>query len=251
MSMIDRLLVTLPEGLVQDVRVGAFWTAVVIEVEGRRRCGLASTLRGEEYHHGGGPAVEDAGRLAERSARDLAGLARSESLIEAAIGVAAINALLAPCPERWVDINAEEIIARHGIGKNVALVGHFPFIPRLREVVGNLWVLEQQPGPGDLPSEAAPDVIPQADMVAITGTALINHTLEGLLTLCRPGALVLVLGPSTPLSPALFDYGVHVLSGSVVEDTEAVLQAVSQGANFRQVHRQGVRLVTMQTERMN
>jgi len=249
MTIIDELLVTLPEGQVQDVRVGAFWTAVVTEAEGRRRCGLASTPRGDEHHYGGGPAVPDAGRLAERSARDLAGLARSESLMEVAIGVAAINALLPLSPERWVDVNAEEVIARHGSGKNVALVGHFPFIPRLREAVGSLWVLELQPGPGDLPSDAAPDVIPRADVVAITGTTLINHTLEGLLALCRPEALVLVLGPSTPLSPVLFDHGVHILSGAVVEDSEAVLRAMSQGANFRQVHRQGVRLVTMQTDK--
>ena len=66
------------------------------------------------------------------------------------------------------------------------------------------------------------------------------------MALCSPEALVLVLGPSTPLSPVLFRYGVHILSGSVVEDVEAVLQAVSQGANFRQVHRYGVRLVTIE-----
>jgi hypothetical protein len=82
--------------------------------------------------------------------------------------------------------------------------------------------------------------------VAITGTTLINNTFEGLIALCRPEALVLVLGPSTPLSPILFDYGVHLLSGSIVEDVEAVLPAVSQGANFRQLRQQGVRLVTMQ-----
>jgi uncharacterized protein (DUF4213/DUF364 family) len=253
MTIINELLVTLPEGSVQDVRVGAFWTAVEVKTESGRRCGLASTLRDDEHHHGGEPAVPDAGFLMERSARDLAGLARSERPIEAAIGVAAINALLPPRPERWVDVNAEEVIARHGIEKNVALVGHFPFVPRLQEAVGNLWVLEQRPGPGDLPANVAPDVIPQADVVAITGTALINHTLEGLLALCRPEALVLVLGPSTPLSPVLFDYGVHILSGAVVEDAEAVLRAVSQGANFRQVHWQGVRLVTIQQqmERMN
>jgi hypothetical protein len=33
-----------------------------------------------------------------------------------------------------------------------------------------------------------------------------------------------------------------------VEDVAAVLRAVSQGANFRQLHQQGVRLVTMQKE---
>jgi hypothetical protein len=109
--------------------------------------------------------------------------------------------------------------------------------------------LEQRPAGEDLPAEAACDVIPRAQVVAITGTALLNHTFESLMGLCRPGALVLVLGPSTPLSPILFDYGVHILSGSVVEDVEAVLQAVSQGANFRQVHRHGVRLVTIQHSR--
>jgi uncharacterized protein (DUF4213/DUF364 family) len=246
MSLIDDLLATLPDGPVQEVRVGAFWTAVVVEVAARQSCGLASTLRDENHHHHTGPAVQDPGRLTERSARELAELARSDRPMTAAIGMATINALLPAQEELWADSNADEVIAQHGAGKRVALVGHFPFIPRLRERVGTLSVLELEPRGEDLPAEAASSVIPRADVVAITGTTLINHTFNELMTLCRPEALVLVLGPSTPLSPILFDYGVHLLSGSVVEDVEAVLRAVSQGANFRQLHRQGVRLVTMQ-----
>jgi uncharacterized protein (DUF4213/DUF364 family) len=111
-----------------------------------------------------------------------------------------------------------------------------------------LWVIEQQPRGEDLPAAAAAKIVPRAEVVAITGTTLINHTFEELMALCRPEAKVLLLGPSTPLSPILFNYGVDLLSGSVVEDIEAVLQAVSQGANFRQVHRYGVRLVTMQRD---
>jgi uncharacterized protein (DUF4213/DUF364 family) len=246
MSVIDDLLAVLPDGPVRDVRIGAFWTAVVVEGKGRRRCGLASTLREEDHHHDGGAAVRDAGRLTERSARELARLARSKSLMEASIGMAAINTLLPGQEAQWMDLNAEAVIAQHGAGKRVALVGHFPFIPRLRGCVGTLWVLEQQPRGEDLPADAASEVIPQADVLAITGTTLINRTFDELMALRRPEALVLVLGPSTPLSPVLFDHGVHLLSGSVVEDVEAVLRAVSQGANFRQLHRQGVRLVTMQ-----
>lgn len=246
MKLFDDLLTYLPDGPVREVRVGAFWTAVVVEVEGRWRCGLASTLRGDhDHHHGGGPAVRDAGRLLERSGRELAELIRSDSLMETVIGMAAINALLPAQEERWVDLNAEEVIARHGAGKGVALVGHFPFVPRLRERVGSLWVLELRPRGEDLPADAASDVVPQADVLAITGTSLINRSFEGLMALRRPEALVLVLGPSTPLSPILFDHGVHILSGSVVEDLDSVLRAVSQGANFRQIRRQGVRLVTM------
>jgi uncharacterized protein (DUF4213/DUF364 family) len=184
--------------------------------------------------------------LLNYSVRELAELARSDSSTEAAVGIPTINALLPPYPEVWLDLNAEEVIVQHGAGKCVALVGHFPFIPRLRTQVGQLWVLEQEPRGQDLPAEFAAHILPQADIVALTGTTLINHTFEALMALCRPEALVLVLGPSTPLSPLLFEYGVHLLSGAVVEDVPAVLRAVSQGADFRQVHRQGVRLVTMQ-----
>jgi uncharacterized protein (DUF4213/DUF364 family) len=251
-KLLDDLLATLPDGSLRDVRVGAFWTAVVVEVDGRSSCGLASTLRnGHDHHHGGGAAVRDAGQLTEGSARELAGLARSDSLMEASIGMAAINALLPKHDDRWVDLNAADVIAKHGAGRQVALVGHFPFIPQVRESVGKLWVLELRPQDEDLPADAATEVIPQADVLAITGTTLINRTFEGLMALRRPDALVLVLGPSTPLSPILFDHGAHLLSGSVVEDIDSVLRAVAQGANFRQVHRQGVRLVTMKNQQGN
>ncbi|MCI0474904.1 MAG: DUF4213 domain-containing protein, partial [Anaerolineales bacterium] len=138
MNAIDNLLTTLPDGQIRDVRVGAFWTAVVAETNGELRCGLASTLRDEEHHYSNAPAIRDAGALAQRSARELAALARSESAMEAALGIATINALLPKRDEWWVTVNAEEVIAQHGAGKRVALVGHFPFVPRLRERVGAL-----------------------------------------------------------------------------------------------------------------
>jgi len=246
-SVLDNLIDTLPTGSVREIRIGAFWTAVVVEVEGERRCGLASALRGfDDHHHDGGPAVREAGRLLAQDAVDLARLVNSGSLMEASVGIAAINALLPVHEGWWVDLNAEEVIATHGQGKKVALIGHFPFIPRLQGRVGELWVLEKEPRGDDLPAGAADELLPQADVIAITGTTLINHTFEELMAIRNPEALVLVLGPSTPLSPVLFDHGVHLLSGAVVEDIESVLRAAGQGANFRQLHRQGVRLVTMQ-----
>jgi uncharacterized protein (DUF4213/DUF364 family) len=192
--------------------------------------------------------VPDAGRLHQRSGRALAELVRSASPPEVSVGMAAINALLPVQEDAWVDLNAEEVIADRGAGRRVAVVGHFPFIPRLRTRVGHLSVLELRPQGDDLPADAASEVIPQADVVALTSMTLLNRTFDGLMRLCRPDALVLLLGPTTPLSPIPFDHGVHILSGSVVEDVEAVLQTVGQGGNFRQVHRAGVRLVTLRRE---
>jgi uncharacterized protein len=246
MQIIDELLDSLTDGVVLEVCIGAFWTTVAVEVDDVQRCGLAASLRNNNHHHTLRADVENAGHLTGQSARQLAGLIHSKSMLEASVGMAAINALLPAYEELCTDCNAEDVIIQHGAGRNVALVGHFPFVTHLRERVGTLWVLEQRPRGDDLPAHAAPDIIPQADVVAITSTALINHTLQDLLPLCRPEAHVLLLGPSTPLSPLLFEYGISFLSGVVVEKIEPILKAVSQGANFRQLHRQGIRLVTME-----
>jgi uncharacterized protein (DUF4213/DUF364 family) len=269
--IIDDLLATLPlspplvggrkGGVVREVRMGAFWTAVVLEASVQpgllteARCGLASALREDDHHRHGQNPVRGAGHLHERSALELAELARSDSLLEASIGLAAINALLDVDQEACVELNAEQVIldqirsARSPDRSRVVVVGHFPFIPRVREAASQLWVLEKHPGQGDLPAEAASEVIPQADVVAITGTALINHTFEELMGLCRPEAFVLVLGPTAPLSPVLFNYGVDVISGTLVTEPETVLRYVSQGASFRQIKRsKGVKLLTLTKE---
>jgi len=99
----------------------------------------------------------------------------------------------------------------------------------------------------EYPSEAAADLIPRADIVAITSSSLVNHTLDGLLSLCPPQATVMLLGPSTPLSPILFDHGATIISGTRVVDEAAVLRTVGQGASFRQV--EGVKLLTFIREK--
>lgn len=172
MPIIEDLLGSLREdGPVSDICVGAFWTAVV-----SRRCGLASTLHDESYYHHS--PVREAGHLLERSALELAAMARSDNTLEASIGMAAINSLLEVDEEACVELNAEEIIRERGRGKRIAIVGHFPFVPRIRTCAKELSVLELRPHGDDLSAEQAPAVLPQAEVVAITGTSLTNHTFE-------------------------------------------------------------------------
>ncbi|HHS98182.1 MAG TPA: hypothetical protein ENK08_09885 [Chloroflexi bacterium] len=244
MNTIDALLSSLRgDAPVRQVLVGAFWTAVVLDTD-PPRCGLASTLRGES--HEAGPPVPDAGRLLERTARQLAERLHSPRPMEASIGMAAFNALLEVDASACVEVNAEEVIVEKGAGRRVAIVGHFPFVDRVRQTAATCWVLELHPRPGDLPADRAAEVLPQADVVALTGTSLLNHTFDDLVRLCRPDAYVLLLGPSAPLSPVLLDAGVDAVSGTVVTDPDRVLTALSQGATFRQIKRTGgLRLLTM------
>jgi len=248
MKIFETLLAQVPEGRVVQVQVGLYWTGVVVEVQGTRRCGLAATLHNPSTEHARTPAVVAPEKLVELSGCQLAELVYSESVTETSIGLAAINALLST-PRALHNLPAEDYIARQGSQARVALVGHFPFVSELRSRVRDLWVLELNPSAGDLPASAAAQVIPQADVLAITSTTLINHTFDGLMALRRPDARVLLIGPSTPLSPALFGLGVSVLSGTVVEDIERVMGLIRHAATFRQIKGSGVRLVTL--ERMD
>jgi uncharacterized protein len=222
---------------VRDIRQGVFHTGVLT-----RYCGLAATLPRDALKQEG-PLVKEPGFLLDKTPKNLAQMVYSDSLLEAAIGMATINSLLEVDLESCREINAVEVILEKGEGKNVAIIGHFPFLPRVREKAKVLWVIEKNPREGDLNESEADRFIPQADVVAVTGTSLTNHTLPHLLELCSPKAFIIMLGDTVPLSPVLFNYGVHALSGTRVTDADLALKCVSQGANFRQI--KGTKKLTM------
>lgn len=239
MSIFSELLATLPpEPIpVQNVVIGVHWTLVASQ-----HASLASTLFNCGPH--GSSHMRDVGKLIGKSAQELAGWIESDNLLEASVGLAALNSLIEVDQNRLRhNVNASEVIEQKSRDKNLVIVGHFPFAPRMKSIARNLWIVEKKPYGDDFPEDAAQELIPQADVVAITGTAFINHTIEGLLSLCRPDATVLILGPSTPMVPLLFDYGINYLSGSLVLNEADTVRTVQQGASFPQV--EGVQVVTM------
>jgi uncharacterized protein (DUF4213/DUF364 family) len=250
MSIFDALLSDLPDGDILEVRIGLNWTMVVVEVDGGLQCGLASTLK-ENHKHTGDPTIPDAGRLTGLSALALAGLVKSDVPTRVSLGMASVNALLPRQPASWIDQNVEDLLVSLGQNHRVALVGHFPFVPRLRNKIKNFDVIDRYPVTGDYPEGAAPEILPHVGVAAITGMTLLNGTFEGLKALCAPDAILMVIGPSTPLSPKMFDFGIDILAGSIVTDVEAVMRVISEGANFRQVKKAGVRLVTVSRPSLN
>lgn len=234
MKILQDLISTLDfDAPVRDIRQGVFHTAVQT-----RSCGLAATLPRDALRQPP-PLVQEPGSLLEKEPRQLAQLALSERILEAAIGMATINSLLDIDENSCTERNAAELILEKGSGGKVAVIGHFPFIPRIRKAVQALWVIEKNPAAQDFTEEHADRLLPQADVVAITGTALTNHTLPGLLDLCSSKAYVILLGDTVPLSPVLFEYPIDALSGTRVVDENLALRCVAQGANFRQI--QGTR----------
>jgi len=241
--ILEDLLASLPhrDHPVRAVWSCAFWTLVTTKYSG-----LSSTLRGEERQHSDHAdiTVPDAGRLLEKTAGELADFALLEDSVAASIGMAAVNSMIEVDESKCVERGAVDLLVEKGRGRTIGVVGHFGFVPKLRAAAKKLYVIEQRPRPGDLPDTAAPDVLPSCDVVCLTATSFINHTIERLLPLCEK-AYVVLTGPTSPLAPALFHHGIDAICGSRVTDPNAVLRLISQGACFKQVRGNGVRLLTM------
>ncbi len=155
---------------------------------------------------------------------------------KASIGLATINSLLAVRIKGVVERNAVDLILKKGRGKNVAVIGHFPFVDKLRQQLDHLSVFELEPGAGDLPAAKMKYYLPSCNVVALTATVLLNGTFKDVHKLCPVSAYKIMLGPSTPLSPVLWDYGFDALGGCIVSDVQTTLNAVRTGASFRDLN---------------
>jgi uncharacterized protein (DUF4213/DUF364 family) len=231
MKLIDDLIASVKENdaPVKNVTLGVSWTAV-----NAKYCGLAKTY-GIPVKHGN--YVKDMGKLTEKTSLELAEYVKSWNLTEAGIGVAAINSMVAPKTE-FINLNAEKIVLEKGRDKRVVMVGAFPFMDELKSISKQMIVLELDPfqlnaKEGILPDSAAEYVIPDCDLLVITGSTLINKSMERLLSLARKSKpYTVVMGPSTVMSDILFDYGADMIAGAEVVDPDAIIRKISQSGGM-------------------
>ena len=165
------------------------------------------------------------------TARELAEKIKSPNTLEASIAMAIINSALPLDGFSFSSRNARELVLAAPPGCVLALIGHFCFLERLRPHFKDVLVFELNPQPGDLPATEIPRRLREADYVAITGTTLINGTFESVISSVRQDAYSLVLGPSTPFAPLLFDRGIDALCGTSVTDPDIVERHIRLGSS--------------------
>ncbi|WP_084435774.1 Rossmann-like domain-containing protein [Desulfomicrobium escambiense] len=222
-----------PEAVVERVVVGDKFLAVVAG----SRVGLSSLLGARADDEGLRQVHTAEGRTVAELARNI----MSCSAFCVSLGLAAVNAANAPGPESASAAPggpADELIVALGQNGKVGLVGEFPFVSSLRERVGEMHLFELRDVPGAVPPQAWDETLAGLDVLAVTGTALLTRRMAYFLSRARQ-ATVLVLGPSTPLSNSLFEFGADYLCGSVVTDPEPVLDGIRAGLPFHQVKKNG------------
>jgi uncharacterized protein len=243
MKIIEAILSTLKEDApIEEVRLGIHWNVVV-----SRFCGLASSMSQDVCCMESGEGLTGTkSTFTDMTALELAQYAVSEDLQRSSLGIGAVNSLIAADVEKYSGIDGIDVVYEVGKGKNISVIGHFPYLEKLSKIAKNFWIIEKHPRPGDVSEKEGLNYLPVSDIVVISGTTLINHTLEGILSHCKPQSVKMLLGPSTPMTPVLFDFGIDILSGSTVVDKSTILKYVSEGANFMRLKKTGgVQFVSM------
>lgn len=194
--------------------------------------GVSYTFR-EELGQGCG-VLQNAGRLTGLPVEEVLDWAMSSNLAQAAVGVAAVNALLnrdfeqGPNIAQAVDCQEDDV---------VGMVGWFcPLVWRYQQAKA-LYIFEKDPDSASpagkaqiLGADAAYDILPKCNKVVLTGTSFINKTADGLLSACKSAKEIIIVGASTPMCPeVLREYGVTVLAGTRILDADRALRIVAQG----------------------
>ena len=168
-----------------------------------------------------------------RSLRELAGLALSWDAAEMALGIAAINA----------HYNRHDLDGRAGngvrglrkISGRMVAVGAFPGIDG---ILPQCQVIETDPRPGEFPVVAMETLLPGCAAAVVNSSALVNRSLPRILRL-TPNRPVALIGPATPMTPRLFDYGLDLLGGLQVSDPDGLAAAIRAGALPREFSKFG------------
>ncbi|MGI6499139.1 MAG: Rossmann-like domain-containing protein [Oscillospiraceae bacterium] len=242
-TLYDRMIDSLPNNiLIDEVVSGPSWT--MVRAGTRVGCAMTTPVDTMTPLH---PSD-----FVGVSLQQAAACVRSWNLLEASIGMAAINAYYNhPSQEEQIVRTAPNLLNRSGEdafsahleeikGKKVAVIGHFPHLDSFAEVA-TLSILERNPRSGDYPDTACEYLLPEQDFVFITGSTLVNKTLPRLLSLAKQ-AYTVVVGPSTPLCTALLECGVDELNTLIVEDGDACRDIIKTGGTGGALAKTGYRV---------
>ncbi|MEY8000922.1 DUF364 domain-containing protein [Clostridium sp. Mt-5] len=179
--------------------------------------------------------------------KEIAACVKSWNMAEASIGVAAMNAYYnnaEVAKKNGVEFSSSRrvedrlfdpfIMSQNKIkDKKVAVVGHFPHLENLFAPKCQLYIMEWEPEDGDYPIAACEYLLPQCDYVYLTNVCILEKTLPRMLELSKDAERITMVGPGTPLAPALFNYGIEDLSGFMIKDQQLAFRIVSGAENVK------------------
>lgn len=174
------------------------------------------------------------------SAAEVMQMSLSEDLLESVIGIATINALAQMVKGyEYTDMDVFEIIRKED---RVSMIGYFgPMISRILKITQDIHVVDRKEVLDSrvkiIQEDEAKDVIPSSDVTIISGTTLVNRTLDDLLELTRDVRDTVILGPTATLLPEpFFERGVTAVMGTRIHDVDKMLEVIGLAGGTKQIH---------------
>lgn len=223
-TMYDELISGIPENVyVEDVVAGHFWIYV------RSSLGVGISVSAVSANR---PFTSPTCMIG-RPVQEVAERIKSWNLVEASIGLAAINSYY-NTPE-IARANGVKLLNKNGgedrlndpyiayqnlvAGKKVCGVGHASYLKALMEKNCELTQIGDD-SPGSFPWDAAEAILPEQDFVYLPCVSFATKQIVRWMELCRRDAKVIVCGPSLPMTPMLFDYGIYDLAGYILHEED-------------------------------
>ena len=192
-------------------------------------------------------AMPLSGRLKGRTAAEYLEYIFDRNILKRTLGIAALNALstlywqLKPPRDYTIQYgyNAFDDVDPRRYDYSVVVGALVPMLKKLIAANADFTVMEMDSRTLKgkeldhyLPPSEAAKCVPKADLMVITGVTVLNDTLPGLLELRKPGAEILVTGPTVSMLPeAFFKRGVTSLGGIVVTKADELLDLLCEGGS--------------------
>ncbi|NLA75839.1 MAG: DUF364 domain-containing protein [Deltaproteobacteria bacterium] len=192
-------------------------------------------------------AMPNSGRLTGQPVTDYIERAEKGGPLQKALGIAVLNALSSTCwrknpPTGYSLTTGIDPVENKKIKEDavVVVIGALvPYIRMLKQRGRPFYILEKDSRTLKAdemqyfqPPEKAQACISSADLLIITGTTLINNTLEEILKQKRSDAEVILVGPTASMLPeAFFNRGISSIGGIMVTDPDKLLYTLSEGGS--------------------
>jgi uncharacterized protein (DUF4213/DUF364 family) len=238
----------LEEVWVDDLVIGIFFTGVKLSTG---HAGCSFTPIGEVPEAVCCPTsaarMPQAGKLGGSPVSEILKYALDPNVLKSAIGVATLNALSQLIIESKKKGEYQVIKDKDGFDlleiqphETVSLIGAFgPYIRRLKMMGNPFFIIEKNPQtlrPDEMKyyrsdSEMA-TTLKHSDDVIITGTTIVNHTIDPILSSITHGKRTAIVGPTASMIPdAFFKRGVTVLAGVRILNPGLMIKILKQGGS--------------------
>jgi uncharacterized protein len=233
---------------VDDLAIGVFFTGVKLS---NGHAGVAFTPVGEIPEAVCCPTtaarMPQAGSLDRKPVSLLADFALDKNVLKTAMGVAALNALTQTILASGNKTEYRIVEGDDGFDlleiqprETVCLVGAFgPYIRRLKTMGNPFFILEKSPQtlrPEEMqffrPPSEMEVTLAKADVAILTGTAIVNHSIDSLLSAIPEGKRAALIGPTSSLLPdAFFKRNIQIMAGLRITDPDLMIKILKQGGS--------------------